>query len=77
MSARFAIPDVLQHRRSCRDCGDPWLVLCAFGAEEPPRDPYYRCPDCRTPPAEATPELVARIESRRAQMTLVKDDERG
>jgi DNA-directed RNA polymerase subunit RPC12/RpoP len=70
----FAIPDVLQHVRTCRECGQPWRVYCAFGAEEPPHDRYYRCPDCRTPVGEATPELIAKIEGRRAQLSIVKDD---
>jgi len=71
----FAIPDVIQYQRTCRDCGDPWCIYCAFGATEPPRYPYYRCPECRTPVIEATPGRVAAIESRRGQLALVKDDE--
>jgi hypothetical protein len=78
VTTEFAIPDVLQHQRTCRDCGHPWRIYCAFGAETPPRDPYYRCPDCRTPAAEATPDRVAKIEGRQSQLSLVRTEgERG
>jgi len=70
----FPMPDVIRYHRTCRDCGDPWCVYCAFGASEPPRDPYYRCPECRAPAVEATADRVAVIEARRAQLSIVKDE---
>lgn len=74
MSTEFLMPDVIHHDRICGDCGDRWRIECAFGATEPPRNPYYRCPECRAPMPTASPDRLAVDEARRAQLSLVRDD---
>lgn len=75
MSGEFPVPDVLHFDRRCHDCGDRVRVECAFGADPPPREPYYRCPDCRPTAPEPTPDRLALIDRERTQLRLVRDDD--
>lgn len=57
----FRDPFVMHHQRRCRVCRDYVTVTCLGGASAPPRDPHYRCTECRTDVPDAFPRRLLEL----------------